>query len=342
MTKSTRNFMLASTGIMIGGLCVGLAAYYGGLPTGAFAPVIAAEDELKYLPADATVVAYADVKQIMSSEFRRRLQNATKEQGQDEFERETGIRIESDIDSVAACLKPGDGKDPDGVVVVRGRFDVVRLEALALEHGGTVETYKDIRIIKHNRPESPARDQSSQSAHGGPRHALAFLEPGLIGLGSVGALKAAVDTKTGGASILTNAELAGGVREVQGSGNAWAVGRLDAAGLQAKLPSEVASRLPPIDTFSSVFQINGGVSAVLRAEARDEQAAQNLRDVIKGGMALAKLQSGAEPALESFLQSLQLGGAGKSVSLSFSLPAEVFDVLEKMGKSSGNQKRGEP
>ena len=90
------------------GLCTGLLAYYGGLPTLA-SPREAGPDELKYVPATAAVVAYANVRDVMNSEFRQKLRQVLPDhdqKGQEEFERETGINVEQDIDYVLAWMSP--------------------------------------------------------------------------------------------------------------------------------------------------------------------------------------------------------------------------------------------
>jgi hypothetical protein len=51
---------------------------------------------------------------------------------------------------------------------------------------------------------------------------------------------------------------------------------------------------------------------------------------------LAKIGSGAKPELQAMMQSLELSGTGKTVSLSFVVPAELFDVI---GAAAG---RGKP
>ena len=73
----------------------------------------------------------------------------------------------------------------------------------------------------------------------------------------------------------------------------------------------------------------------MRAETRDEESAKNLRDVVNGFLALARLQAGSKPEFQALAQSLQLGGTGKTVELSFSVPGAVFDLIE----SAGNQRR---
>ena len=74
MTKKTRYFMAGSAAILVAGLCTGLVAYYGG----GFQALSASSGptELAYVPADAAVIAYADVGAIMSSELRQRIKEA--------------------------------------------------------------------------------------------------------------------------------------------------------------------------------------------------------------------------------------------------------------------------
>ena len=161
--------------------------------------------------------------------------------------------------------------------------------------------------------------------------ALAFLEPGLVAFGSAAAVRGAIDLQGSGRNVTDNRELMDLVKDMESS-NAWAVGRFDALAGRAKLPASVASQLPAITWFAASGHVNGGLSGMLRAEARDEQAAQNLRDVVRGFMALAKLQAGNSPGLATALESLQLTGEGKTVSMAFSVPLEVFDAMDAAGR----------
>src|SRR6478752_482402 len=147
MTKRTRYFLAASGAVLAAGLGTGLVAYY----SGGFQSVSASavSNELRYVPADATVVAYADVRGIMDSDLRARLKESLPlqhEQGQQEFQAQTGIDIEKDIDYVVASLTAGSEK-PAPLVVARGRFNDTQLEALVRGHGGTAEEYKGKRLI---------------------------------------------------------------------------------------------------------------------------------------------------------------------------------------------------
>ena len=199
------------------------------------------------------------------------------------------------------------------IVLARGRFDQVKIEALMREHGATVEQYKDARVILG--PE-----------HQGTPISLSFLEPGLAAIGTSNLIHSAVDLKAGGSSITTNDDVMRFVRDLD-SGNAWAVGRFDVLASQTNLPAQVSEKLPAIQWFSANAQIDSGVRGVVRAEARDDEAGNALRDVVRGVMALVKLQVPSQPGLDTVVRSLELGGSGKTVTLSFEIPPSVFDML---------------
>jgi len=327
MMHGTRYFVIASLLVLGVGVGTGLVAYYVGFPAGAFARR-GGPEELQYVPRDAAVIAFANVQEVMASELRQKLHKALPgENGQREFANQTGINIDQDIDRVVACLSPN-GSTADmqgsGMVLARGRFDEVKIESLMRDHGAHVEEYKTKRLIIAEHTDHPGS------------FAVAFVEPGLIAVGSTNTVRTAVDLHQGGdnpntgvASVTGNEELMNLVRSLD-SGNVWAVGRFDSLMSRARLPQDFAGRIPPITWFSVSGRVDGGVTGVIRAEARDDEAATNLRDVVRGFMALAKLQAGSKPEMQAMLQSLELGGAGKTVALSFAVPSQVFDAAAAM------------
>jgi hypothetical protein len=117
------------------------------------------------------------------------------------------------------------------------------------------------------------------------------------------------------------------VKDIERYNNAWAVGRFDVLASQAQLPAEVSKHIPPVKWFAAAGHINGGVSGMLRAEANDEQSAQQLRDVVRGFLALAQLQGQNDQRIASLASSMQLSGDGKTVALSFTLPAEILKLV---------------
>ena len=329
MTKKTRYFMAGSAAVVAAGLCTGLVAYYGG----GFQPLSAsaAPDELRYVPADATVVAYADIRTIMDSEFRMRFKQAVPmdERGQEDFQRHTGIDIERDVDYVVAAMTGlPTGGHPHGLVVVRGRFNDAQLETLAREHGGAVEEYRGKRLISMQK-----RDGSGS---------LAFLEPGLVAVGESAAIRKAIDAQMTATSITANTEMMDLVRDIERTNNTWAVGRFDVLASQAKLPEQVARQIPAVKWFAAAGHINGGIAGTLRAETRDDQSAENLRDVVRGLLALGRMHAQAEPRAAALVDSLQLAGTGKTVQLSFTVPAELLELLPKPGASGEGHRHDVP
>jgi hypothetical protein len=342
MTVRTRYFVIVSLLVIVVGLGTGLVAYYVGFPTSAFFSR-GGPDELRFLPGSASVIAYADVREVMASDLRQRFRKSlaagAQESGQREFQNLTGINIETDIEHVLACFDvnaSGAAGMGAGVVLARGTFDDVKIEALMREHGARVENYKGKRLIVADRftPRSPSSDSNDSTL--GPQSrlpqnsegfSLAFMEPGLVAVGSTTLVQHAIDLHVGGGdSAATNEELVSHVRALEG-GNVWAVGRMDVLRARAKLPDIVANQLPPITWFSIRGRIDGGLQALLSAEARDDESANNLRDVVRGFLALAKLQTSSKPEFQRFVQSLELSGTGRTVALSLDVPAQVFDAI---------------
>jgi hypothetical protein len=314
MTKRTRLFLTVASGTLVVGLGTGLlAAYVGGFQNltivGGDGPA-----ELAYVSSDTHFVAYVDVRDVMDSEVRRKLTDLQPgaNAGPEQFKERTGIDFQTDIDYVVATFAGADAQPAHGgppLVLARGRFDEVRIEGMIRENGGTVEDYKGARLLLQDDNE----------------FAVVFLEPGLVAIGAPAAVRRSIDTKAAGTNVTGNDEVMRLLREID-DGDAWLVARFDALSGN-RLPAEVVSQLPPINWFSARGFIGTGLEGQLRVETRDEVSAKSLQDVIRGFMALGRLQTSQHPEFAEFLNTIQLGGDGTTVSLSFSLPSEMIDAL---------------
>jgi hypothetical protein len=199
----------------------------------------------------------------------------------------------------------------------------VRIEGAMREQGGVATDYRGTHVVSMTTPDQ--------------QHiAVAFMEPGLLAFGPVDAVHRAVDMKvTRADSIKDNTDVMRLVRNVK-DGDAWAVARFDAITGRAPLPADVVSRLPAISWFSASGNIDDGIRGMVKAEARDDAAAQDLREVIRGFMALARMQSGGKAEFSALINSLQLSGEGKDVTLAFSVPPEMLDALAAMRAHHGD------
>jgi len=324
MTRRTRLFLLIAGGVLVAGLGTGLIASYMGLQD---LPLFGSDGpaELAYVPADARVVAYVDVHQVMTSELRQKFRELHPDAGPNgTLQEQTGINLDTDVDHVVVGLLPGDESGHLPLMLARGRFNDTQIEGLIRQKGGRVEDYKGKRLL--------VLADGSQSA------ALTFAEPGLAIFGHVAAVRAAIDTRAASQNVTGNREIMALVRDVEDS-NAWAVGKFDALTNGGRLPSNVVQQLPPINMFAASGHINGGVRATLRAEARDDAAAQSLREVVKGFVALARLQAGRNEQLTTLLNSVELAGDGRTVALTVTIPVGAIDLLTPHDQAPHRQAR---
>jgi hypothetical protein len=331
MTKRTRYFLTGSVAILLVGLGTGLVAYYkGDLPM--FRSRVG-PDELAYVPADAAGVAYANVQDIMNSQFRQKLRERMPGigQGKDEFFNQTGIDVERDIRSVLATSSGVGDPANTGLLLIRGSFDEGRIEALIREHGGAVTDYKGRRLMI-----MPVRN--GQAPEDGA--CLTFPESGLAMLGGVATVHHAIDTRDGGANVTSNEQMMKLIADLDGVGNtAWAVGGIDALAKNPKVPEQVREQLPGVEWVSVSARVDGGVSGELRAEAKDDKAAADLRAVVNGAVAAGHLMSGRNPKFDAFLNTLQVQGVGRTVELGFNVPSDMVDMI---GAASGSRRLPPP
>jgi hypothetical protein len=324
--RGTRFFLIGAVVVVMAGVATGLVAFYNGsLTLGSSTQQLG---EFSYLPSTSTAVAYADVRAIMSSEFRKKLRQVLPTgTEQEKLKAEIGVDIEKDIDSVVAGMA-GDQPEKGGVVLIRGRFNDETIEAAAVRHGAKTETYNGKKLlVMADHHQSGDSDKPTTGS-------LAFLERGLLALGDTASVKRAIDTRAGGESVTKNEELMRLVGEIRKTGNAWAVGRMDSfAG--HPLPGPVKDQLNAVQFMAASVRINGGVSGLVRAEARDDQSAEQLRDIVRGALAAGKLMSGKDARVDAMLNSFQLQGSGKTVSLTFTVPPEVFDILNGVAAFRG-------
>ncbi len=320
MTARTRYFVIASLTVLTAGVGTGLVAYYVGFAQGPLAST-GGLDELKLIPRNASLVAYANVHEVMISDLRQKLHDRLPiaGNGQQELAEQTGINLETDVDYIVAGLVPpaaGQQVPARGLVLVHGRFNDAKIVALMRDHGAEVQEYKGKRVIAAPSGPAPAGNMS-----------LAFLGPELVAVGSTELIRTAIDLGTAGGGVTSNDDMMKMMQSLDRS-NVWAVGRTDSLGFRSgTLPSGLADQLPPLTWFAASGNIDSGVHGGFRAGARDEEAATNLRDAVRGFIAVAKLEVGSRPELKAVIDSLDVRGTGNAVSLAFDVPSTALDLI---------------
>lgn len=339
MTKKSRYFLIGSAAVLVLGLGGGMIAYMAyqraaGVPAGL-------PTELRYVPVDAQMVAYADVHTVMASEMRRELERmASGHHGQQQMHEFMGIDLEKDINHVVAFMQPEAGaqandttpQPPRILLLAQGTFDQSKVEQLIKGHGGTVEDYHGKHIII--RAPEPPRDNSAATppdGNPGPRRvhvesAIGFVRPDLIALGPTELVRGVLDSPATAANVTGNDDLMALIRD-EASANAWVIGRFDAVSRRMGLPASVRSQVPPLRLVAASAHVDGGLKATIKAQTADSAAADQLRDVVRGAIAFARLQSGSKPELQNALKTVELGGAGTKVQLSFMMTPDTLRAL---------------
>lgn len=333
MNHRTRYFFVGSALVIVVGLCTGLVAYYNGnlpLRSSSIGPA-----ELAYIPSDTTAVAYADVNRIMNSEFRQKLRALLPTgNDKDRLLAETGIDIEKDIDSAVAGMSSS-GAGPAGfLVLLRGRFNDVQIESVAVQHGAAVEQYNGKRLLIASAPAGATSPADGAAVSSMPKSGgIAFLEPGLVALGETASLHRAIDAAASRQGVTGNAELMRFVAEVQGEGNCWVVGRFSALAGARGMPAQMRDQMPAVEWFAASADVDHTVSARLHAETKDDASGEQLRAIVNGAVAAARMMSGTDARMQAAVNSVQSSGAGKSVEISMTVPVELLDTLH--GGTSG-------
>ena len=344
-TAKTRYFLFGSAAILTAGLTAGSVAYMGGMPRAIASN--AGPEELALIPAGAGVVAYANVQGVMSSEFRQRLNLLLDDAGKErhEFQEHTGIDVERDIDAVIASLSAAPGGNPHetGFVALRGRFDTSKIETLVSSKGGRLGEYNGARLLlppaDDDEQVGAIEPESSESPTARPRTRvrpiIALVSPHLVIVGAEAAVKGAIDRNAGApgatASITSDGEFLRMLESVDQNSTVWAIGRPKAFGMHAdmQVPTQVMQQMPEVKWFAASGHLNGGLTATVRAEGKDAEAGKNMRDVVQGVLALARLQLDAKPEFKPLLNSVQIEGTGSGVALHVTLPAEMLDAIVK-------------
>lgn len=313
MTTRTCCVCIGAGGVLAAGLAGGFAAYLqGGLPAAA---AQTRPDHFRYVPAAAHFVAFADVRAVVSSGLSGRLEGRRPEEAEPEFETRTGIRVARDIEQAVASFAPIGSGAADLLVVLSGQFDQRRLESLAVEHGGTVTDHAGHTLVS--------------TTVGDSRLAMAFVEPGVLAVGSEELVVGAIELVDGGDNVTSNERLMTLLSTVEPGSNAWAVGELDGPDAGGWMPEGLDARALRVSAFSVGGRVNGGIRLTVRAETPDDAASQNLRDILQGFLALARMQADAEPEVAAILDSVRLHAAPGEhfVSLSMAVPATTVEWL---------------
>ena len=158
MTKKTRYFLFGAVGALIIGLGGGLIAYLaynrGGVPDGL--PL-----EVRYVPANAEVVAFANI-QAVELDLRRVLMptiEGGEHKGRQMMHEFAGVDFEKQVHHIVAYVEPYTPAPaaqeqqrpefPNALILVQGSFDQAKIEQLIRDRAGAMEDYNGKKMFVH-------------------------------------------------------------------------------------------------------------------------------------------------------------------------------------------------
>ena len=293
---------------------------------------------LALVPPDSLAVAVVSLDQLRASDLASSLfheaDQITVDGKASAFLKEAGLDPKRDVDTAVFSLTAGGGNEAQPLVAFEGRFDPAALSAATVSRGA--------RRVDGTVPYFRLPDSAERKEHRHASGAVAFLSPHLILAGSEPALLRALESySAGGAGLPAQGALAGMIGKVDTKSSAWVV--VDAArtrDLKEASGAHESGEGPAASVYSALrsvswvlFQANlssGGVDVKATGVSSDEEARQNIEDVLRGMIAAWRMAvQSKNPELVSALRKFSVSRDGEGVTISGRLPAELFKSAKK-------------
>jgi hypothetical protein len=271
--------------------------------------------------ADARVVLGADVERAKSSAFGQFILSriATDDHGIAKMTQLTGFDPRRDIREILVASAGNTAGRDNGLVLVRGTFDVSRILGAARVDGATVQNYMGVDLI------------SGTHGHEG---AVGFLDSSLAVLGDIDNVRAAIQRSRSGARLAPTA--AQKIQKMSAAHDVWGTTTIPFSELAEKMPDRDISGTMKGDVLRSIEQASGGVrfgastvDIAAEAVARSEKDATALVDVIRFLAGMVQLNRDKKDAagLATLLDTMVLKAEANTVKLSLSVPESELEKL---------------
>jgi hypothetical protein len=276
---------------------------------------------LNLLPPDAQLIFGVQVDQSRYTPFGQYvLARLEKEDGDlQQFIALTGFDPRRDISEIVGAGR-GDGKQ--GLVCVRGRFDIPKILAALPRESAATAQYRGVTFV---------------SGKGAKSAGVAFLNGSLAVAGQGELVRAAVDRWLDGGKL--PAELAARANEASSRYDVWMVSGAWPAALAERLPPESGGAAVKGDLMRAIEQMSGGVKfgaeVTLAGETllKTDKDATALADVFRFLASFIQLQANTERAqrFADFARRMEIAAEGNRVRVSLTVPeAELEKLFERL------------
>ncbi len=278
-----------------------------------------------YFPADSQAVFGMNVQAFINSPvYAQFVQQHEQEIGKDlaDIIAKTGVDPQKDVDYVVGAGRPNQQKGA-GVVIAVGRFvpatiiTFINSQFINSQATAIRVDYKGATVLMI--PEA----NGSKLEKG-----VAFLSDSEIAMGDLDSLHAVIDVRAGAPGIDSNATLSALLAKMNPQEMFWFAG--DPSSVMSKVPATAPS-IPAISSIQSIYgslNVNAAVTGKVVVIAKDQTAAGQLADFVRGLIALGNLAGGQNQNLADMLKGLQITQNGSELDLSLTLPLDLLQKLQ--------------
>jgi hypothetical protein len=235
-----------------------------------------------------------------------------------EFAAATGFEPHRDLDAVTA----GRIGDRGALVIAKARYDRFKVEQFIQDKADDLgtETYLGRVIYFGNR-------QLPENGGG-----VAFIDD-LIVAGKVSAVKAAIDRMAAPApSVVQNTELMNQIRTIEAGNQIWAAGRFDENSfpLPMRVPSKVGELAHSLKSGTYQMRVDQDLHLKATGGFNTPEMAKATNDMLRGLVAMAKLQVSQEEKLVHLLDGLSIESSGETLTISFNATGSLLKELQTL------------
>ncbi|MGD0310651.1 MAG: hypothetical protein ABSC02_15360 [Acidobacteriota bacterium] len=316
-----RKFVVTSTVAMLAiTIAVVGLSFYSNFAARAFGQGLPAA--VHYFPADSQAIFGINVQAFINSPVYAQIaQQHEQEIGKDlsDIVAKTGVDPRKDIDYVVGAGRQNQQKGA-GVVIAVGRFVPATIISFinSSSQGNAIRVdYKGATVLMV--PEA----NGSKLEKG-----VAFLSDAEIAVGDLDSLHAVIDVRAGAPGIDSNSALSALLAKLSPQEMFWFAG--DPSSVISKVPATAPS-IPAISSIQSIYgslNVNAAVTGKVVVIAKDQTAAGQLADFVRGLIALGNLAGGQNQNLADLMKSLQVTQSANELDLSLTLPLDLIQKLQ--------------
>lgn len=291
----------------------------------AFSGSLSAADPqlLNLVMPDAKVLAGVNVQQAKGTQFGQWVLNQmqTQDAQLQQLVTLTGFDPRRDVNEllVASDGTPG---SKTGLALAKGTFNVAMITAAATVAGVVTEAYGGFTIL-----EDPKKQMAG----------MAFLDGTTVVAGDIASVKGAIDRLKTPQPL--PAAVTVKVNQWSASEDAWGITTVPPASLAP--PAKAGAANNPIQTAGQNVQaaaggVKFGALVVFSGEAQCDTAqnATTLGDMVKLLINLAQMQTGQNANAAALIKSVTVTASGNVVTISASLPEDVFQTMLNAHKTA--------